>query len=376
MPKITIKFAKDLEGHYESFQDHFGIRFHRWLPDGEKDAIDLDTIYPDTKIKLWFKRFGFDERGRIVFNDERKEVDPDLMNKQGSLESGPLFGKIESFKINNEELQVLKENKIGDKIYQNLGKRIIEIIDPTLIKFFYILRIHYGQYWLPEFKKFNSEKESIGYHLRFLWMEWSSDNGKNWEELEPDNEYPVTTVEMSSPESFQKLITKTDWEKLPDILKEEHSESLASYTLARTHQYINEGDLKRAFFEGITSIELAIEKFIQNRIKNNHIPKKNIKRFLNRSITIRLVLLATIMDISKEDIENAVTAIKWRNKIVHQGWEPEFYAARKNLFSLLQVTSKFLQGPNFKFPSAGGNAIMPAEAWEKVYKKSSFSFHT
>lgn len=370
MPRITIKFAKDLEEHSKNFQDHFGIRFHRWLPDGEKDAILLDTMYPDTKIKLWFKRLGFDERGRIVFDDKRKEVDPDLMNKQGSLESGPLFGKIESFKINDKELQILKENKIGDEIYQNLGKRIIEIVDPILTKFFYILRIHYGQYWLPEFDKFNSKQESVGHHLRFLWMAWSSDNGKNWENLEPDNEHPTITVEMSSPKSFQKLITKTDYEKLSDILKEEHSESLASLTLARTHQYINEGDLKHAFFEGVTSIELSMEEFIKNKIKNNQILKENINGFWNIPISTQLVSLATTLDISKEDIENAITAIKWRNKIVHEGWEPEYYAARKNLISLLHVTSKFLQGPDFKFPDVGGNTIMSTDGWEKVYKNS------
>jgi hypothetical protein len=370
VPKIIIKFVKSLEERgYGHFPTRYGVWFHRWLPDGEKDAIILESGHYDAKVKLWFARFGRVENGRIVYDEKLKEVDPDVMTKQGLLESGNLFGKIESFEITADELRILEEKKIGDKIYKDLGRKVSKIIDPILVKFFYILRIYFGQYWLPEFEKFNSKNESIGYHLRFLFMRWSKDDGKTWEEFDPDHEHPVISVTMSEGKSFFDLVTKADWENLKTILKEDHANSLAAITLARTHQYLVERDIRHAFFEGIIALELAIEEFIKTKLEGNKALNENIQGFWNMPIAARLISIAISIGASNTDIENTITAIKWRNLIVHEGWEPEFYPSKKNLFSLLRITAKLLQGPKFKFPDAGGNAIMPEESWEKEYLK-------
>ena len=226
MPVITLKFAKDLDER-QDFQRYFGVRFHRWLPDGEKDAITIQTQYSNAKVKLWFQRLGYVRDGMIEYDAKRKEVDPAIMNKQGLLESGPLYGKIESFEITDEELSVLEEKKIGDKTYQDLGKRITKIIDPTLIKFFYILRIHFGQYWLPDFEKYDSVKESIGHHLRFLWIKWSKNDDSTWIEFTPDNEYPTMDVSFSDYKSFFDLIKEDDWRNLQNLMKEDHKKSFS-----------------------------------------------------------------------------------------------------------------------------------------------------
>lgn len=367
MPVITLKFAKDLDEH-KDFQRHFGARFHRWLPDGEKDAIIIQSKYSNAKVKLWFQRLGYVSNGMIEYDAKRKEVDHAIMTKQGLLESGPLHGKIESLEITDEELRVLEEKRIGDKAYQDLGKRIAKIIDPILIKFFYILRIHFGQYWLPDFEKYDSVKGSIGHHLRFLWITWSKNDDHPWEEFTPDNEHPTVDVSFSDYKSFFDLIKESDWRNLQDLMKEDHEKSLAAVTLARTHQYLVEGDIRRAFVEGVTALELAIEEFMKTKLEDNVLLKDNVQGFWNLSISAQLISVAVTLGILKDDIENTITSIKWRNRIVHYGWEPEFYPSRKNLFSLLRTTAILLNGPMFKFPDAGGNAILSQESWDKAQK--------
>lgn len=367
MPVIDLRFQRDLseqEFGINEIHERHGLAFHRWLPDGEKDAIVVGTKYPDTTLKLWFRRFGFTERGKIEFNLDHNEVDPTIVPKQGLLNSGPLFAKIESFEITDDELKVLQDNKIGGDKYQLLGKKIAKIIDPIMINFFYLLRIHFGQYWLPKYSKYDSTEKSIGEHLRMLFIEWSDVEGKTWNAFEPDNKHATISVEMSSPKSFPKLITKQDWKKLEEYLKEDHKESLAAITLARTHQYIVQRDIRHAFFEGVTSLELSIEEFMRYRIKNNKLFNDNIKGFWALPIRTKIISIATVLDLSTTDIENTVTAISWRNKIIHDGWAPEFYEAKKYLESLLRVTSKLLTGPPFKFPNYGGQVIQPEEMWD------------
>lgn len=366
MLTIDLIFQKDLSERFESFEKHEGLAFHRWLPDGEKDAIILDTHYPEGQLKLWFKRFGRTESGMIRFDVKRKEVDPKVMSQQGSLESGPLFGKIESFEITGKDLKCLQDNKIGSKEYKDLGNRIAKIIDPVLKKFLYLLRIHFGQYWLPEYEKYDSTKKSIGEHLRFLFISWSNDGGKTWNNFNPDNEHAAIAVEMASTGSFKKLITNKDWKNLQGFMNEDYEESLAAITLARTHQYLDQKDIRHAFFEGITALELSMEEFIRKRIKDKKILIDNIQSFWNLPLRAKIISIATTLDLPSEEVENTVTTIIWRNKIIHDGWEPEFYEARKYLFSLLHVTSKLLSGPEFKFPGYGGNVIQPEEGWDKT----------
>ena len=66
-----------------------------------------------------------------------------------------------------------------------------------------------------------------------------------------------------------------------------------------------------------------------------------------------------------------IKAIKMRNKIVHEGWNPPD-STRVELFGLLNTIAALLSGPRFRFPSANpGNAIMPPEKWVQQMQKNS-----
>jgi hypothetical protein len=93
MTELLLKFAVLLEDMNEpGISKDYGPKFHRWLPDGEANSINLDVGHPDITLKVWHERRGFIQRNEIRFDYERFEVDPDVMSRQGVLQAGPLFG--------------------------------------------------------------------------------------------------------------------------------------------------------------------------------------------------------------------------------------------------------------------------------------------
>jgi len=108
MPKLLLKFGINLEAKDTQFAlEHHGPQFHRWLPDGEKDAILLDTGDPNAVLKVWFERRGFVRDGFIVYDRKRQEADSEIIPKQAVLDAGPLRGLLEIQEISAEEIMSL-----------------------------------------------------------------------------------------------------------------------------------------------------------------------------------------------------------------------------------------------------------------------------
>jgi hypothetical protein len=59
---------------------------------GEADQIEIATGDPDVSAFFWLERRGYVQDSRIEFDVKRKEVDAEVMAKQGVLDAGPLFG--------------------------------------------------------------------------------------------------------------------------------------------------------------------------------------------------------------------------------------------------------------------------------------------
>jgi hypothetical protein len=85
--KVLFKFVFFLDDSNIRFRLN-GPLFHRWLPDGEKDGITLNTQVPNTSLRVWFKRWGFVSDGQIEFKLNEEKVDSGIMSKQGVLEAG------------------------------------------------------------------------------------------------------------------------------------------------------------------------------------------------------------------------------------------------------------------------------------------------
>src|SRR6266581_4241758 len=96
MPDLTLEFDIPLAGFgpRELFEAN-GPLFSRWLPDGQSDAVVLDTGDGDVELHIWFERLGFvGDNGFIHFDERRREVPEELMSRQAVLEAGDLRGKL------------------------------------------------------------------------------------------------------------------------------------------------------------------------------------------------------------------------------------------------------------------------------------------
>ena len=60
MPELAITFIIALENEFDTtLRLHHGVCFHRWLPDGESDAITLPVGWPGAELRVWMRRTGY-----------------------------------------------------------------------------------------------------------------------------------------------------------------------------------------------------------------------------------------------------------------------------------------------------------------------------
>jgi hypothetical protein len=373
MTTLLLVFEIHLEQHdIPTPVRHHGPLFHRWLPNGQEDAIVLDAGDPNAELKVWFERRGYVDSGLIKFSYERREVDPEIVSKQAILDAGPLMGLLELRGLPQEQLVAIQEDKIGDDHYRAIGKKVANrLLYPPVARFLNILRVNYGEYWIRELEKWDSREESLGsYCSTTLSLKWSLDGGEHWAPFCPDK--PVVQLRGRMRRTYPGYLTEEDWQELAQTAQQEYEPSTAAYILARTHQLLDQDNLKHALIEGVSALELALSEFIRRKLHDSDLLVESIKAFWNSPLHSRVVSLAPILDtLSLQDIEHTVKAIKMRNEVVHEGWSPTD-DAKVELSGLLHTVAALLTGPRFKFPSAKpGNAIMSEDQWEKLAQEQS-----
>jgi len=366
--KLLLKFTIGLEDTNisESTRWH-GPLFHRWLPDGEKDAISLGTNDLDAELKVWFEKQGFADR---TFRAPDKKQDSDhIISEIGKIDAGPLKGLLAIKNLSQEELDTLSDNKIGDNIYIKLGKRIVkQLIYKPVNNFLKILRINYGQYWIKEMREWDSRKIGLGHYCKLMYLQWSLDGGKNWSEFIPEKGIAMTlSLEVGS--GYLDYITQTDWKELEEITNN-YCPSLASIVLSRSHQLLDQGDIRYALLEAVTAFELSVPDYLRNKLSGYAELDSFIEDFTNRNRNplIMKIFSAFLSDeISLQTLEECLKAIEWRNKIIHEGKIlPDNFEF--TIETLQKTVEKFISGPRQRFPSgANSNSIMIEKEWKKFY---------
>ena len=357
MPSIKIKFGVHLENYNLGDPVRHGPLFNRWLPDGSNDAIDIQTGEPATKLKLWFDRRGYVDTF-IEFDYKRKEIDEEIMVRQAVLDAGPLMGLLKIDKLSIDILNPIQNNIIGDQKYVTFGKKVIKLIYPAISHFISIIRVNFGQYWLKQPTKWNSKTETLGQYCSLLSMKWSTDDGKTWFAFQPDEKQSGPIVVTTRDDHSDFLVTKLEWNRLQEIMASNYQPSLAATILARTHEYLAQEQLRSAFIEGVSGLELALNEFIKEKLRDSSTLMNSMSRFWQLPLKTQLVSVGSALgSISSEDLESTLSAIETRNNIVHEGYEPS-ENQKKQLLSLLKTVSMLLRGPGLKFPPAySGNRL-------------------
>jgi len=364
MAKILLKFYIYLKNYdYEPFPCPHGPLFHRWLPRGEIDAITLDTGDENAKLRVWFDRFGYVDGRGIRFSLKKKEVDPKIVPTQAVLDGGPLIGNLEIRNISDKIVKCLENNKIGNDVYENFGKKVVKMIYPAVRKFLDNLRTKYGQYWIPNIEKWDSRNNSLGAYCCNLQIKWSLDNGANWEVFIPNKS--VSSIAVTINKRFDKYLTEDDWNELKNT-KELEEASLASNILSQACRFWDQGNLRNALVEGITALETAVHDFMKKKFAVSNSLYREIASVRGLPFKTQVILATTFAGLSSiRDIEKVVTAYEIRNKVVHEGENLPSDITEK-LVALLKVTGMLIQGSNFRLLSSNpGNKIQSIEDWKR-----------
>lgn len=344
-----------------------GPLFHRWLPDGERDAIVLDTGDSNADLKVCFERRGFVDDGWIRFDYERQEVDPEVIPTQAVLGAGPLIGSLEIRGLPGEQITPVRENDIGDAGYVALGKRVVKnLLYPHVDRFLSILRANYGQYWIPELQRWDSRKRSLGDYCKWILdLRWSLDGGETWAPFVPDMPRRAPEAEITL-EYYRQYLTKQDWHDLAGAFAEGYEPPNAALILARAHGFFDQGDIRQAIIEGVSALEVAISGFMRKDFHNIDALVESLQAFWGLPLRTQMVVVATIFGrIPQQDIEDTIRVIDMRNKVVHEGWSPPD-EAEVRFSGLRNTVAALVLGPRLRFPTASpAIAIMAAENWEK-----------
>lgn len=362
MSVFYLRFGRWL-GSSEVGSFEYGPRFTRWLPNGEENAL---TLLADNtaELTIWFKRHGKVVRGFIKFEHDSHDVPPDLMSRQGILDAGPLYGMLKLQNVSAEEIEAVVTGNQSNGRYKKLGKRIGEILTRTVGRFITILRTNYGQYWLEEIEAWDSRRVSMGQYFSIWNARWSLDN-VNWTDFQPD--LCVVTVAATMPygERLNEYIAESDWKIIQRLCTEQYEPPLAANLLVRCHRLLDQGQTKYALVEGISALELAIEAFVDRKLRSLRNLVQGDNKFQDLRLVVKMALVANLVPvISAADIEATAKAIETRNEVVHEGKEPRLDTP-DHLRAAIRVAIGLLDLPAIKLPRFNaGNRIFSAEEVE------------
>jgi len=338
-----------------------GPLFHRWLPDGEQDAIDI-ILSECEYIKLWFERRGYiNNENYFCYDPQRDEFNTSVMERQGKLEAGYLFGEA-LLSLNEDEIDTIYQNKQNDN-YKKIAKKIINKLYRPISNFIAVLKYQYGQYWLPDLPHWDSRKcNLVHYCSTYLSLKWFDEKNDQWMDFYPGEKRITVYSKLHKIDEFERvLLTKEDWESIKQINYLDNF-PLPSLILAKTHELRETGYIRQAFIEGVSALEVAIEQYLKKQKEKYTVLNDNIdnilKSFDGLPLKTKTTILCMIQNLVDQiTLKKCLKAIEIRNQIVHDG---KIINDDKDgiLEELFYVVASII-GRRHKFPSANmGNCLL------------------
>jgi hypothetical protein len=331
MSHILIKTSYNFAN--ASHSDNQKPIFFKWIPT-EKDYI-LVNIGDTANLRMWFE--GISE----------------IPNQKETYTADKLTGKLKINDIDSELMDTLERSKSEQIEYEEFGKKVVKkMIYPVISNFLDLLRVNYGQYWVKKLQPWNSLEIGLGQYCRMLNMNWSR-NDKDWFEFIPAKRVLASMPFRIVGESFyQEFLLKEDWNQIAELIHKDYEPTIAAALLNRAHILNNQGDLRASFLEGVSALELAIKEFIESKIPRSESVTKAMNQFWEMGLPSKVISIGLASGIvSSSDMENTIKAIDIRNKITHEGWEPENLELSKLvIMGLFRTVSGLLSAPKFKFP--------------------------
>jgi hypothetical protein len=373
---LVIRFALSLETRdvaERGFAPN-GMAFHRWIPNGRDDRIQLATGHADSTLHVWFKRWGWVERreGRLPtvhYQINREELTEDVIGLQGRLSSGPLLGEFRTVTWGPAELKSVKEGATGAEPYLALGRRVIDMIVPPLQRLLRTVQIDYGQYWLRDLEDWDSRSGSLGNYCRMFQMQWSLDDGEHWQDFAPDENVTRLSGSYAGLAPYRTHLSRDDWYSLPAAAQSFPASSVALELIGRAREMEEfRRDLRLAIVETATAAEVAVDEFLSGAPESGAYIRTVIPEFRNLSAQAQFSFIAAaVATVSPEVLLTAAPAWRFRHKVVHEGWLPvvEDRLRVEQAISGLQQATAAVLGRSYRRVSAfNWGAVASPESWE------------
>jgi hypothetical protein len=210
----TFRFGRWLGGSDKFLPN--GIGFHRWLPDGETDALVFSTTESSAEVRIWSERFGTMDGKMIRYEHREKGFDSGVIPMQGLLDGGPLYGSLRCVLNDDDAANLASEREAASPV----GKRLLRLIEGPAIKLVAAIRRQYGQYWLDEWSAWDSRRESLQSAVGAIRLEWRGPGNvwPDWRAVKVGRN--VTNVEgrMPTAKDFREFINEADWRNLERIV--------------------------------------------------------------------------------------------------------------------------------------------------------------
>jgi hypothetical protein len=345
--------------HQSSMYDLFkGPTFHRWLPDGEKDAITFHVENDNVTVLLWFERRGsHNEMGFFKYDAHKQEAKPEFIARQGVLDAGLLFGKIIISDINDEQIDAVEKEQSDSTPYLELSKRVVKkILDPSISQLCQVLRYVFGQYWIAEHQSFDSRHSSIMYHCSIHQIKWLS--GTQWKEFRPSKDNIVSLTMQVSAGDFSEYIQERDWKTIGELVNQKHTPPLASVVSMRALEFLDGGKTAEAIVHSVTALEIAINSFISNRSSIDKRIEDSVQSFCQYPLPVRLTLVGLLgLNVPPDRLIDVLDCIEQRNALVHEGIIPNEKAS-KQIESTLSIIKQMVPNPSFRSPHPSEGNIL------------------
>lgn len=371
MNQLCIRLNLDLGRTDLEHAFHEWAVFHRWLPNGRHDAVEYLIPSEGAKIEFWFEREGRVQDSFVVFERGRHDVPEDVMDRQATLESGPLYVMLTIDNVPDAVMKAISEERAGDHDYEAFGKIVAKrLLQPPLSKFLGILRCYFGQYWICSVGPWDSRCESLGRYCKRLGLEVSIDGGGSWRQFLPNE--PLATPQGIALRFVHPLlfISRGDWETLRKDFAAFAEPSVPVRALNFGHELLDQGHLRAALVEIITALEITADEFIRRSSGAATSTIDAVRTFYDAPLKEKVATLSLALSVDTDDLGSTLRAIQARNALVHESREPPG-ECEEWLRATLRLCSSFLPNLPLKFPpiNTGNQLVGEIDQWERIYAR-------
>lgn len=338
-----------------------GPLFHRWLPDGQEDALVFPSDSSQNSLRVWFSRRGYVDNGLVRFAIDRREVDEGVMSRQGILDAGPLRGEATFAQLSASEMAAIRENRCGSDDYLRVGKRVAEFLCRSLQPLLGMLKFQYGQSWIDELLPWDSRRESLGQYCHGNFqLKWRETVDAEWLPFLPD----TCRITLRSPfldsDAYREFLTQEDWRRIQDAFGALPSPPLALRIAGRAHELSGLGLEAEAYIQAVTALELALECFLDVRAQEyGQAAVATLRAFATQGLSYQLtVVSAASGKIDSATLDAAVRGINTRNGVVHEAKSTAGLGVA-DLLAIRKCVQILLGLPELKSPhNSGANGVL------------------